>query len=68
MNENKRKRLQQKLWELRVEHRDMDDVITRMSADLHVDQLQLRRFKRRKLVLKDMITKIESELIPDILA
>ena len=68
MNENKRKRLQQKLWELRVEHRDMDDVIMRMSADLHVDQLQLRRFKRRKLVLKDMITKIESELIPDILA
>lgn len=68
MTESKRKKLQQKLWELRVEHRDMDDVIARMSHDISVDQLQLRRLKRRKLVLKDMITRIESKLIPDILA
>ena len=55
----------QKLRELRIEHRDLDDVIIRMSMDVYVDELQLRRLKKRKLLLKDQITKLESELIPD---
>lgn len=55
-----------KLKELRVAHRDLDDVIARLSMDIDVDQLQLRRLKKRKLLLKDMITKLESELIPDL--
>ncbi len=55
-----------KLKDLRIEHRDLDDVIDRLSHDNHVDQLQLRRLKKRKLFLKDLITKIESELIPDL--
>lgn len=55
----------QKLRELRIEHRDLDDVIMRLSMDVYVDELQLRRLKKRKLMLKDQITKLESELIPD---
>ena len=54
-----------KLNELRLEHRDLDDVIGRLSDDPHVDQLQLRRMKKRKLYLKDLITRLESKLIPD---
>ena len=60
------KRIRQRILELRIEHRDLDDVITSMSERPYVDQLQLRRLKKRKLLLKDMITRLESELIPDI--
>jgi hypothetical protein len=55
----------QRLRELRIEHRDLDDVIGRLTMDLYVDELQLRRLKKRKLLLKDQITRLESELIPD---
>ena len=55
----------QKLRELRIEHRDLDDVIIRLSMDVYVDELQLRRLKKRKLLLKDQIANLESELIPD---
>ena len=58
----------QRLRELRIEHRDLDDVICRLSMDLYVDELQLRRLKKRKLVLKDLMLQLESRLIPDIIA
>jgi len=56
----------EKLRQLRIEHRDLDEVITRLALDIHVDELQLKRLKKRKLVLKDQITRLESELIPDL--
>lgn len=56
----------QRLRELRIEHRDLDDVICRLSLDLYVDELQLRRLKKRKLLLKDQIARLESQLIPDL--
>jgi hypothetical protein len=56
----------QRLREPRIEHRDLDDVICRLSMDLYVDELQLRRLKKRKLMLKDQIMRLESELIPDL--
>ncbi len=56
----------QRLRELRIEHRDLDDVICRVSLDIYVDELQLRRLKKRKLMLKDQILRLESELIPDL--
>jgi hypothetical protein len=56
----------QRLRELRIEHRDLDDVICRLSMDIYVDELQLRRLKKRKLMLKDQILRLESELIPDL--
>jgi hypothetical protein len=56
----------QRLRELRIEHRDLDDVICRLSLDIYIDELQLRRLKKRKLLLKDQIMRLESELIPDL--
>lgn len=57
-----------KLEELKLEHRDLDDVIHRLYESGTFDPLQMQRFKRRKLRLKDQITRIENQLIPDILA
>ena len=56
----------ERLKALRVEHRDLDDVISRLVDDPLVDQLELKRLKKRKLMLKDTILKLESELIPDL--
>jgi hypothetical protein len=55
-----------KLRELRVSHRDLDYLIDRLSHDPMVDQLRIRRLKKRRLILKDMIASLESELIPDL--
>jgi hypothetical protein len=57
-----------RLQELEIEHYDLDDVIRRLSADPAQDQLQLRRLKKRKLILKDQIQKLRAKLIPDIIA
>ena len=57
-----------KLHELRSEHRDLDTVIVRLSESGAVDQLQLQRLKKRKLLLKDEISWLESRLIPDSIA
>jgi hypothetical protein len=54
------------LVELRIEHRDLDNAIARLAADAHCDELQLKRMKKRKLLLKDSIAKLESKLIPDL--
>jgi len=56
----------QKLRALRIEHRDLDEVIARLSLDIHIDELQLKRLKKRKLLLKDQILMLESQLIPDL--
>ena len=55
-----------KLKEMRVAHRDLDDVIDRLAHEPHVDQLRLRRLKKRRLMMKDIIARLESELIPDL--
>jgi hypothetical protein len=60
--------IQAKLEALKVEHRDLDEVIDRLVEKPPFDQLQLQRLKKRKLGLKDQITKLESRLIPDIIA
>jgi hypothetical protein len=56
----------ERLRQLRIEHRDLDEVISRLSMDIHVDQLQLKRLKKRKLMLKDQIERYTSQLIPDL--
>jgi len=55
-----------KIEQLRLEHSDLNDIIDRLQEQALVDQLQLRRLKKRKLLLKDIIARLESELIPDI--
>lgn len=61
--------LKERLEALRIEHRDLDDVIRRLteSDDRH-DRLQLQRLKKRKLLIKDQISTIENLLVPDIIA
>jgi len=56
----------ERLKQLRVEHQDLDKVISRLVNDPQVDQIMLRRLKKRKLMLKDMITQLESARIPDL--
>jgi hypothetical protein len=55
-----------RLKELRMAHRDLDVAITELSIIPHSDQLRVRRLKKQKLRLKDMISKMESQLIPDL--
>jgi len=55
----------ERLRELRVTHRDLDYLIDSLSHDPMVDQLRIRRLKKRRLILKDMISQLESALIPD---
>jgi hypothetical protein len=54
-----------KLTELKLEHRDLDLEIERLSADTSADELTIKRLKKRKLWLKDCIARLESALIPD---
>ena len=56
------------LHQLESEHRDLDDVIERLGDDKPFDQLKLQRLKKRKLVLKDEITRLRSQILPDIIA
>ncbi|HJT12591.1 MAG TPA: DUF465 domain-containing protein [Dongiaceae bacterium] len=60
--------LRAKLEELRAEHRDLDLAIQSMAETSPFNQLQIQRMKKRKLVLKDQIIKLESQLLPDIIA
>jgi hypothetical protein len=60
--------IRQQLELLRIEHRDMDAAIMALQEKPILDQLQIARFKRRKLALKDRIRQMEDQLIPDIIA
>jgi hypothetical protein len=60
--------IQHRMEELRLEHRDLDDVIARLLEEVPFDQLQVQRLKKRKLMLKDEMTRLEAMLIPDIIA
>ena len=60
--------VKRRLAELQIEHRDLDDVIARLSDSPGLDQLELRRLKKRKLHLKDQIAILERRLTPDIMA
>lgn len=58
--------IRQRLTELRAEHRGLDEAIAGLEQNVYVNQLQLRRLKKRKLLLKDIIARYESKLIPDL--
>lgn len=60
--------VQRLLEELKEEHRDLDDAIEALRARAVVDQLQIARLKKKKLVLKDRIIRLSDQLIPDIIA
>lgn len=60
--------IRERLLALRQEHRDLDDALTAMIESVHYDQIQVQRLKKRKLALKDLISRLEDVLLPDIIA
>lgn len=55
-----------RIFELRIEHKDLDDAIHALMQADYIDQLQIKRLKKRKLCIKDTLQKLESGLIPDV--
>ena len=68
MTDAEEEALRAKLTELMQEHRDLDSAIAAMAEQGVKDQLQITRLKKRKLQLRDQITRIEDALLPDIIA
>ena len=66
LTDEERLQIEARITALEMEHQDLDDVIARLSEHSNQDQLQLRRFKKRKLVLKDSISRLKILLVPDI--
>ena len=58
----------QRLVSLRIEHRDLDNVISKLAVDHEADDVRMRRMKKRKLALKDQIAKLESDQLPNLIA
>ncbi len=57
-----------RLADLKTQHRDLDDEINHLVESTPFDQLEVQRLKKSKLALKDQIMKLESNLLPDIIA
>lgn len=68
LTEEERQQIEARIHALETEHSDLDDVIARLVEVPIQDQLQLRRLKKRKLLLKDLIARLRDRLIPDIVA
>ncbi len=68
LTEEERAEIEQRVRELEVEHGDLDDIIDRLAHMPAQDQLQLRRLKKRRLFLKDTLSRLRDRLIPDIIA
>ena len=68
LTDEERSQLEARILALEVEHHDLDDIIARLVGDPLQDELQLRRLKKRKLLLKDTISRLRDRLIPDIIA
>ena len=68
MQRREERDLREELVKLRTEHRELDDEIVALESGGTVDQLMIRRLKKRKLTLKDQITSVEDQLTPDIIA
>ena len=66
LDEREKIEVKKKIVVLKLEHHDLDLSIQRLADDPHVDELALKRMKKRKLQLKDMIAKLQSQLIPDL--
>jgi hypothetical protein len=60
--------IRRELAELRQEHRDLDAAIAFMAESGGADTIRVQRMKKRKLVLKDRIARLEDRLLPDIIA
>ena len=63
-----RDKLIQKLKNFEQEHRDLDEILIQLQEKNTIDFLQIKRLKKRKLILKDKIIDIRNKLEPDIIA
>ncbi len=61
-------KLRERLAELTARHRDLDQEIARLIGAPPFDQLEIQRLKKQKLALKDMISRVEAMILPDIIA
>jgi hypothetical protein len=68
LTQEERVQIEARILALETEHHDLDDVIARLASEPGQDQLQLRRLKKKKLLLKDLIAHLRDRLIPDIIA
>jgi hypothetical protein len=68
MNADEERELRAQLERLKQEHRDLDSAIEALLAVPAYDRLQVQRLKKRKLQLRDQISRIEDQLFPDIIA
>lgn len=68
LSDEERAQIRLRVAQLEIEHQDLDDVIDRLGSNAEMDELQLRRLKKRKLMLKDQISRLRARLIPDIVA
>ncbi len=68
MTEQDEENLRNELAQLKLEHRDLDDAILVLETLPMPDQLQVKRLKKRKLILRDRIQEIDDILFPDIIA
>ena len=68
MSTDERLQLQQNLAKLKQEHRDLDGAIEALERSGQGDPLQLKRLKKKKLTLKDEMSRVEDQLLPDIIA
>lgn len=68
LTDEERAQIVERIAVLEIEHRDLDYVIDRLTLDPLQDQLQMRRLKKRRLLLKDTIARLRDRLIPDIIA
>ncbi|MEQ8444005.1 MAG: DUF465 domain-containing protein [Alphaproteobacteria bacterium] len=68
MDEELEREIQDKIAALSEEHRDLDQMIARVSETAPFDQLQIQRMKKRKLAIKDQLSRLNAQLVPDIIA
>jgi len=66
LTDEERMQIEGRIAALEIEHQDLNDVIERLAGQADQDQLQMRRFKKRKLILKDSISRLKILLVPDI--
>ncbi len=66
LTDEERLQIEARIQALEIEHHDLDDIIARLVEVPIQDQLQLRRLKKRKLLLKDTINRLRARLVPDI--
>lgn len=68
LTDEERAKIEARIRDLETEHHDLDDVIARLAGAPGLDELRVRRLKKRKLLIKDTIARLRDRLIPDIIA